>query len=185
MNDSQQPQAPQQPLDPQQQRALEAHRQDVLKVVEIGQKLYGTQPFDDASRNFTDAMGDASQTAMLVLKEFDQPAELIMRLADDPDRLRKFSKLPPARMAVEAARIQSEMKPYGKISTGDAPSWRGPAAYSGRVSDEDWSRNYGEALSERDWDREFNRRQTENRHAGGARIQSSATAWARRVGSRY
>jgi hypothetical protein len=134
---------------------------DIDGIIEVGRAHFGAAGFDEASQVVAETLGDKTNAVMDTLRQFDKPHEVIAHLANNEGQLKALAKLSPARQAIEIARIEAQMASNGHVNTGADPLWKTPAVRSGRVSDEDWSRSFGEGLSERQFDKEFWRRQEE------------------------
>jgi hypothetical protein len=132
---------------------------DIDGIIEIGRAHFGAAGFDEASQVVAETLGDKTNSLMDTLRQFDRPHEVIAHLSNNESQLKALAKLNPARQAIEIARIEAQMASNGHVNTGADPLWKTPAVRSGRVSDEDWSRSFGEGLSEKQFDREFWRRQ--------------------------
>lgn len=170
---------PEQIAQAQQQMAQEQHRRDLNQIVEQGRVDYGTQTFDDAAQVVAGELGDRTGEFMAVAKEFDDPAAIVVHLANNVDRARQLAKLPTRRMIAEIGRIEAQQKPYGYATTGADPLWRNPNMRVGKISDEDWSRTGGDHLDDRNWNKEFDRRMAAR--GGKPHVSTEAQRWAERV----
>ncbi len=101
----------------QQQAALRQLAQDTKTLVEVGRETYGAGSFDDACVEFTSACGDRQTEAVHVLMQFDRPHEIIAHLANNPDWLKQFAKLPTHRQVIEAGRIEAQLSSHGHVET--------------------------------------------------------------------
>jgi hypothetical protein len=97
---------------------------------------------------------------MLALRQFDKPHDVLVHLANNPQRLKQIAKLNTARQVVELARVESQLSSFGHTQTGADPAWKLPSAKGGRVSDDEWHAG-GDNLSDSKWHAEFDRRQRE------------------------
>jgi hypothetical protein len=132
---------------------------DIDQIVEVGRTQFGNAGFDDASQVVAETLADKTNAVMATIAQFDRPHEIIAHLANNEPQLKALAKLSPARQAVELARIEAQMTSNGHVNTGAEPLYKQPALRSGRVSDEDWSRSFGEGLSDAQWFKQFDRRQ--------------------------
>jgi hypothetical protein len=142
------------------QMALAEHQREVNAIVEVGQANYGNAVFDEASQVVAAELGDRVGDVMLALRQFDKPADILVHLSNNPNRLKQLAKLNPARQVVELARIEAQMTSNGHTDTGADPAWKLPSAKGGRVSDEEWHSG-GDNLSDQKWHKEFDRRMKE------------------------
>jgi hypothetical protein len=152
-------------LSPEQQAVLQQHAKNVNDLVEYGRKAQGTAAFDDAAQTLVDTLGnDKAQLFVADAMQFNSPDQVIMHLANNPARLEKLGRLPPAQRAVEVARIEAEYSSHGHATTEATPAWKQTHKGGGRVSDADWKSNYGANLTDKQWHAEWDRR-----HAGEGR----------------
>jgi hypothetical protein len=139
-------------------------QKNVSDLIKYGQETHGTENFDDARRAVDAALGPASNEFAKVVVEHNDPAQIIMHLAGNEQRLKKLATLPPAQRKVEIARIEAEYASHGHVSTSAVPAWKDTHSRGGRVSDEDWKHSYGDNLTDKQWHAEWDRR-----HAGEGR----------------
>lgn len=144
----------------QHQMASAEHNRETGQIVEQGRRDFGTQTFDDASQVVAGALGERTPDIMLALRQFDNPAEIVMHLGGNEAQLKAIAKMPTAQQIVELARIEARLSSEHVPSAGALPKWKSEGARTGRVSDTDWGQNFGANLSERAWHKEFDRRQS-------------------------
>jgi hypothetical protein len=148
--------------DPIAKAALAEHHKEVNAIIELGRGEFGRDQFDQDSQVVAQKLGNRTQEAMALLRQFDAPHRLIKHFADNESALDAFSKMNTARQITELARIEARSSSYGHVRTGADPAWKTPAG-RGRMSNEDWNATGGDALSDAEWHREYDRRQAQRR----------------------
>jgi len=150
----------------QQSMGMAQHHKEVGEIIELGQNSYGKKDFDEASQVVADVLGEKAVNLMALVRGFDHPAEIVMHLAGNEQRLKDFAKLRPEQQGTELFRIEAQMSPFGQVRSGADPAWKDPEIRKGRVSDGEWSQNGGANLSDAQWHREYDRRMADK---GGSR----------------
>lgn len=139
---------------------LAQHDLEASRIEEIGHQTFGKQFQEDAIA-FAETFGERKQEAVAILRQFDQPAEIIKHLADNPRRLAEMVRMPTARLMTEFSRIESQMAPSGYTETSINPRWKTAPRESGRASDDEWRANGASRLTDDQWNRDFDRRHKE------------------------
>jgi hypothetical protein len=130
-------------------------------IVENGRERHGAATMDAAVQDLTEALGDAGVNQLVNLaRGYNQPADLIVHLSNNPDRLKRLARMSVEEANVELARIESQMSPHGRAQGGKEPAWRQAAKTGGRTTEEDWRRDYGsDILDDQEWSRRWDRRE--------------------------
>jgi hypothetical protein len=130
-------------------------------IVENGRERHGASTMDTAIADLTEALGDAGVNQLVSLaRGYNQPADLIVHLSNNPDRLKRLARMTPEEANVELARIESQMSPHGRPQSGKEPAWRQSVANKGNTTEEQWRRDYGSDISDdQEWSRRWDRRE--------------------------
>lgn len=139
------------------QQALQEHGREVNSIIELGQSVYGAANFDAASQIVAEALGNRKDEFMATICQYDDPASIVVHLADNPARLKQLAALPTARMLVELARVEAQHKPNGHAHTMSSPEWKARASNK-TLSDADWNSPLQDALTDKEFNRQFEAR---------------------------
>jgi hypothetical protein len=158
-------------MSPQEQIAVAQHAKEVEAIVELGRQNHGDASFDRSCADVADAIGqERLQPFVAALKQFDRPDDVLMHLANNPDRLERISKLPLQRQIVEIAKIESEHSSYGhSYDTLAQPRWTRPEARAPKISTAQFRKDGGINIkNDKDWFAAHDRAQEEkNKQRGG------------------
>jgi hypothetical protein len=154
-------------------------QKDASSIEDLGRQTFGAEPFDGAVAALAEKLGpDHTRAFTQVASQFDSPHEIVMKLADDEQRLAAMRQMPPTKFVTEIARIQAELRPREATrrttpTGGSEAEWRKLHNSPNRIlSDADWGGGLADQLSEDQWQRNWEKRQRDRAAKSPQRLGS-------------
>jgi hypothetical protein len=134
-------------------------RKDGDSITKLGRD-YGAATFDHSVDRLVSKLGNEGIRAFTsIAAGFDAPHDVIVKLANDENRLDAISKMTPNQAAIELARIEAELSPHGAHRGGREAAWRQLEKNKGILSDHEWGSGMSDRLTEEQFQENWEHRQ--------------------------